>query len=626
MRKPVVPRIFGLLGLYTLIFVVIVGVQFTKKGSFSLQTGDMLVEGQYRVLEEGESVPYDRASPLAGELSIFYGGLEFRLSGNPVSSRTDREGFLYLIDAGGNRYTAFPEYLSPEDGGLRFYLTGGVELLLSAPGEGGELRISGAFGDGIFTGLEIPYRPLKSSRVRDTGNSQFVIVADGRNYHFSRTGPEGRQVLVLQKGGLPVSYGIVGEEKVFKAEDYILVEAQEAYEEALARWVDRNYALWSRLIASRNDEDLVIAYQAEALRRGAFKTAQAAVSRNFLNGGRRSYESSVYLGGMVAAQRGFVTAEGDRLSRLTRLINENSADLLLESLSFEFLKLRNQENLMNQGIALIRNLDPASLVPAQIPGLLEALTAGLGLDEALVQQAQFVLSPCLKRLPPVNAEGMGLVLAFQGDSADIGWNLRLGKALADWGTAVNQAGWAAIGRSIVLSVLSLEDGEGRVIANLGLDGQGEVLPTGTGSIDAGWIYRLLEIGDYRPRALAISPAAAGLWTWTASPDVAVTQEGQILDLTVNFPLGESHYMLVRGVSPFYRLQFYNMDWRSDPQFERYDSSGWVYYPQDRILVLKVKHRSPVEHIRLYLGSPPPPAPVEPPPAEPEEASPLSLEN
>jgi hypothetical protein len=124
------------------------------------------------------------------------------------------------------------------------------------------------------------------------------------------------------------------------------------------------------------------------------------------------------------------------------------------------------------------------------------------------------------------------------------------------------------------------------------------------------------MGDYRPHALAFNPASLGLWAWTASPAVQVIQEGPVLDIGVNFPLGESHYMLIRGVKPFYRLQFYEMDWRSDPQFERYDSSGWVYYPQDQILVLKVKHRTPTERIRLYMGSPPPPPP--PPPEEPAE--------
>jgi len=55
-----------------------------------------------------------------------------------------------------------------------------------------------------------------------------------------------------------------------------------------------------------------------------------------------------------------------------------------------------------------------------------------------------------------------------------------------------------------------------------------------------------------------------------------------------------------------------MDWRSDSQFERYDSSGWVYYSQEQTLVLKMRHRTQVENIRIfYRAETPAPAPARP---------------
>jgi hypothetical protein len=42
-----------------------------------------------------------------------------------------------------------------------------------------------------------------------------------------------------------------------------------------------------------------------------------------------------------------------------------------------------------------------------------------------------------------------------------------------------------------------------------------------------------------------------------------------------------------------------MDYRTDPEFEQYDSSGWVYSAQEQILVLKMKHRSTVEYIKVH---------------------------
>jgi hypothetical protein len=610
MRKSVVPRIFGLAGLYGLIFIGIVTIQFAKKGGFSLQVGNLLVSGQRRTLEEGEVVPYAGADPLMGETVVTFGGLEFRLAGENSASK-GAGAALYLTDEAGNRYTGVCEYLVVEEDGLRFYMAGGADLFFSVAEDGTELRIGGNFHDEMFTGLELPYRPLKSSRVRDAGTGQFAIIAEGRNYQFNRAGLDNRQVLTLQKGGIPITYGVVGEEREFIPENYILAEAREtgAYREALLHWVDRNYALWGQVVASRNDEDVVIAFGGEALSRGSYKSALAAVSQTFLSSSRRTYESSVFLGNMTTAQRGFIAEEAEYLARLSRGIDENFSDFLLEYHGLEYLAIRGHESLVEKGISLLRGYDPASLTLEQIPGLLEAVTGQPPREaEALTSQGCAILSRRLQQVASP-AESHPLILVVQDGRADTVWNLRLGKALADWGDAAGQRDWAAIGRSIVLSVLSLEDEAGLVPALLS---PGE--PTGDqGPVSAARLYRLLMLGNYRPRAMAISPTSAGMWAWTASPDISVAQEGAVMDIAVTFPVGESHYLLIRGVKPFYRLQFYDMDWRTDPQFERYDSSGWMYYTRDQILVLKVKHRATVEHIRLYMGSPPPPPP--PPPVE-----------
>jgi hypothetical protein len=68
----------------------------------------------------------------------------------------------------------------------------------------------------------------------------------------------------------------------------------------------------------------------------------------------------------------------------------------------------------------------------------------------------------------------------------------------------------------------------------------------------------------------------------------------------------THHIIIRGIRPFIRLQIHGMDWRTDSQFERYDSSGWVYYPQDQVLILKLRHRELVENIRIIYREEPQP--------------------
>ena len=74
----------------------------------------------------------------------------------------------------------------------------------------------------------------------------------------------------------------------------------------------------------------------------------------------------------------------------------------------------------------------------------------------------------------------------------------------------------------------------------------------------------------------------------------------------------THYAIIRGVRPFISIQIHGRDWRSDPQFERYESSGWVYYQQEQVLILKLRHFSATENMRIiyrFAERPPPPPPV-----------------
>ena len=58
-------------------------------------------------------------------------------------------------------------------------------------------------------------------------------------------------------------------------------------------------------------------------------------------------------------------------------------------------------------------------------------------------------------------------------------------------------------------------------------------------------------------------------------------------------------MFVRGITPFLRIQIYNMDFRTDPRFEIYNSSGYIYRSAAQSLLLKSRHRDQREVIRLY---------------------------
>jgi hypothetical protein len=612
MRKPVFPRALGLLVLYGAVFVVLGMLQFTKQGNFTQRIGAATVSGQYRSPEEGGAGLNPNEHPVTGGVSVFFGGLEFRMK-----TGEGGDGFA-LIDGKGARYPVVPELMTVLEDTANFLLPGGTELIFAtqyADGKPG-LRISGSFA-GDISGAEIPFQLLRSSRIRESGDGQFAVITGGISYTFGRSaGGESREVLSLKAEGLPVFYGAVPEKKAFTPDDFILPQAftRMAYQDYVTRWLDRNFSLWNRIIAGQNDEDMVIAYGGDAVKRGNYKAAVAAVSPAFLTGSGRTYESSVYLGGMNQALRSLTNGEREKTGRLSRQFDEKSPDFLRENHVFEFLAVRGFVNFIDNGVELIHSMDPANLTPELIPGVFEGCLDlkhyrphGDNPFDRLIDQSCYIISEGARRFKEIrrldtqeSAPSAGdWVLVFQGAAADMEFNLRLGKALWMWAESSNRGEWAALGRSLVVSVLSLADGTGTTPVRLLLSGDGRITEDQGPRISSARLYRVLNAGEYYPRAAVIGSGVNGIWAWTAASAVTAAQENNILDISVSFPAGETHYMLIRGIRPFTKLQLYNIDYRTDPQFERYDSSGWVYSAQDQVLLLKMKHRNTVEHIQIF---------------------------
>ncbi|MDR2101537.1 MAG: hypothetical protein LBP43_03105, partial [Treponema sp.] len=317
MRKPVVPRIIGFLFLYGAVFVLLVMIQFAKQGGFTRRVGNFVVTGQYRAPENGEPPLNQNVYLLTGGTRVFFGGLEFSLAGD------NNGGSFGIITTRGERELVLPRYMTASGDQAVFSLPGGTELVFVTQYAGGkqELRISASFGEEAG-GLEIPYKPLKNSRIRENGDGSFVVLAGGESYSFGYSPlDEERRVLLLQRDGTDISYRALPEKQAFEPEDFIIPPARDKqnYEEVLNRWRDLNYSLWNRLSASTADEDLVIAYGGEAARRGTYRSAMAGISGDFLRSPRRTFQSAVYLGQTDAGLRSLSAFEREKLSRLSRL-------------------------------------------------------------------------------------------------------------------------------------------------------------------------------------------------------------------------------------------------------------------------------------------------------------------
>jgi hypothetical protein len=563
LKKHLAARIFGLTALYCAVFYVLVLVQFSGKGNFTISADAMTIRGRYLQHDENISVEDNESSAqlLTGGIRIFFGGLEFSL-------KEDHHNGLKLTGTGGAVIPVNPESLEVTENAARLGLPGGSAIVFSARET--ELQVNAEFAQDISE-ITIPIIPRRSL-VRNNG--QLGIMFNGSRYLFNGSGQElETNKVILSKENTFISYRSRGRQKTFDPADYIIPQSQN-YNYAVSNWQDQNFSRWNQNAPFLQNEDDITGYMSEALRQNYYAPALASISGNFINSAQHTYKSAAYLGGMTAAYRSFVSEENDKINTIADLAGEGSIDIFKEEHIIDYLFTRGYTVLAHDIIQIIQNTSPENLFIEHCSGLLEAYSDIKRWNPSIKNPVEPLIEQILLLVSEnMNKDAANMVYVSGLGEQDLYHSTRIGNALIYWADDVKNTEWAGIGRSLVLSALTA---------------------AGPG---AGNLYGILKPAQYYPRAAWL--ADNGLWAWTISPSVKSSWIDGNLNIAFSFPENRMHHVIIRGVKPFIKLRIHDTDWRTDSQFERYDSSGWVYYPQDQILILKLRHREPVENILIY---------------------------
>jgi hypothetical protein len=617
----------GLFAGYIIIFFALVLLQFTKYGNFTKQIGSLTVSAQYKERRpESANVlsPGTDWQAITGRSTISFNGMEYRVT---------EENKCSLVYTDGRREIKLPAYIAVSDNAVMFRFSEGTTITFAVQNDtvGQELVIRVSFAEGTER-LELPYRLLTTSRIQQADNGRFFITYNGIRYGFNRTlmDPD-KQIIVLTNSNPLITYQVIelpavgkeqmpsenSEDQSFNPADFVIERAAYLanYNNAIEQWRMRLYE--QRPVS---DEVQIMAYISESIHRNNYGRALTEVPSSFANGaisvlpraGQKTYASSPYFGQLDQALRSLSGFERETNNRLSEEISNQSFDFFKESHAIEYLSLRGAEALINTAAVWARSIDPSAITPDCIPAILENYMDWRSYRPAIENPfARFIDRVYSLISAGIRKNNLGdKVFVFNNGSADMLFNLRLGKALLLYTESTGNTGWAAAARSIILSVLSMTDSAGLVPAELLISDIMADSPTSTEAavtVHSAYLYRELGVGENFARAVGImSGINAPVWTWTAATRVSASLTGTLgvsgssLDIAVDFPSGEIHYMLIHNIPPsIERLQLYNQSYRTAPNFEQYDSSGWVYSASEQTLLVKMKHRAQTEHIRIF---------------------------
>lgn len=607
MIKYLSSRILVLTALYVCIIFGIFALQFTNGNAFSLSIGSMMVSGTMDT-----SVPGSQRLLLP--LHIGVNGIDFFL---------DEENQLKAYTYDNNAIPLKVTGVTKDAVSYSIHFTEKVSISFTSEKRANEdivtvlAEIPSKFQKVVF-----PYKMTRSARIEkkdsltliNTGKRQFMFTGAALE---SVSGNVVRSLPILRSSPV-VYYQTYIPAKGLLLEDLLSLPfaSEAAYNRSVEQFAANALATFKDLVtAGTFSEPVVEAYIAEMGRIGMYRAAIEAIPDIYRNGSGRTWQTNTFLDNLEKTNISLVAKEREDRTVLSRKLTENNPS------SFEFPSLipylvdRGSSVLLKDVSRIASVIDMASVSSRQAAGILEAV-----MDYAIFfPTAENVLLPladsCERKLKAslVRIQN-NLYISDDGKTINTLESLQIAPILIRYGTLNGQKSvWKAAGQILVSSLVSFTGGKAVLPAKFALaGGESNGMPTGITAkpemmLEPSLVYPVIVTNNtWYPHALSLAQQAGpGVWAWTSAQSVKMTRSADnIIKITTQFSQGETHYMVVRGIKPFYRILIYGIDFRTDARFESYNSSGYVYNEQTETLFLKMRHKAEFEDVLIYSGPDP----------------------
>ena len=569
-------KMFGLAALYAIFIFGIFVVQFRSDSIIRKNIRALRVTLSETESESGKTL-------LKNSFQVAFNGLLF--------SAEDKNPVTYSTNGGMEIPARLVSFERPDSLSYALNFSEGVRLLfsLSDDSDAASLWISADMPDGANS-VNVKFSSYSGFSISELKAKSAVFA--GRSNSYSLIAPAlSENRISFQKNSKSAHYSIMTKQSEFKLDDIedLAFASKSIYDQSVAslgrQIIDSFFA------ASQNEasfalsvnEQTVVSFVAAMAQAGRYNEALNAVPENFVKGNRRTYQSAPFFGSMA-----------DLLPTLTMQV-ENLNNMILRAVQERKLDIWTVDNLAaymytqgNRGnVALLAAL-PASmtelnLTVAQAAGILRSWAYFVEQDSSLAKPLEPVLELCAQRIVQACSLDGEKVLLIENDAPlSVLAAATAGDALAAYGKDAGQAALEKCGYLIVNSYAG-------DTAAMDLRSMAELYPV------------LVHGNTFYPHYVLLKTMEGeNVWAWTIAQNIRYSRDENLtIALNIEFPVGLSHYMFVRGITPFLRIQIYNMDFRTDPRFEIYNSSGYIYRSAAQSLLLKSRHRDQNEIVRLF---------------------------
>ncbi len=456
-----------------------------------------------------------------------------------------------------------------------------------------------------ITDLYIPFSLAYNMKILNQENNKILV--EGKKQNWSVNAAEiAENYLHLTYADNLAHYAIYDESKKFTLDDLInLASADKSVYDQTVNTINTNLINTFKSSLNENNftEQAVVAYISAMAKNGKYKAAIDDIPQDYRKSDSRTYLSAPFLNSLASMNTKLDSIIKDSNNKIKVAAATGMLDIFtIPNLASRLCIYSDKADVAT----VLRNAayaDVSALSLAQISGILRTYVELLSLNDDYAAILEPVLEKCIQRITDAcTFENDVLTISENDTFLSVVQAAETGISLMRYGMATRNDTYTKAGRVIVNSYL----------------GESSSFDLRTLST----IYPLLAYDNtFYPHIQIIHGSGKDvMWAWTCANSIkyATDDEGALV-LTIDFPLEHTHYVIFKGIPAFEQIFIYDMAFRTDPRFETYNSSGYVYKSDTQTLLLKSRHKSQLEKIRMSYKpiAKPAPAPT-PKPKEPEK--------
>ena len=454
-----------------------------------------------------------------------------------------------------------------------------------------------------ITDLYVPYNFAHNMKIQKEESNRVVL--EGKKYNWSlHSNDLSQNYIHFTYADNLAHYAVYDDTQKFTFDMITeLAEAQDlTYTQTIASFTKN---LQTAFKASLNDnsftEQAVVAYIASMAQEGRFKQAVEEIPQDYKKSSSRTYLSAPYLNSLDSMNTKLESYISESGSAIKAAAANSTLDVFTTAQLGSLLCIYPDMVTVRTLLSHAATVTAEQCTLAQATGIILTYSQLINLNKEYADILAPAIDQCLQKVTESCSYDNEMLTISENDTfVSVVQAAETGLALLRYGYVTNNQTYEKAGRVIVNSYL-------KESSSFDL----RTLST---------IYPMIAWDNkFYPRIVLINSIGKdAIWAWTCANSItSKTDPTEGLTLTLDFPLEHTHYVIFKGIPAFEQIFIYNMAFRTDPRFETYNSSGYVYKADSKTLLLKSRHKSQIEDVRMsytpVVRATPAPAPK---PAEP----------